>query len=69
MLLMGFLAPLEQLNGDVPWLCVLTPSDVFIKISADGLTPHLEKIFHEILRARQIKANEQGLELLLSAVG
>ena len=43
--------------------------DALIKISADGLTPHLEKIFHEILRACQVKANEQGLELLLSAVG
>ncbi|MFM2007250.1 MAG: hypothetical protein RLZZ09_2905 [Pseudomonadota bacterium] len=47
----------------------MTKGDALIKISADGLTPHLEKIFHEILRACQIKANEQGLELLLSAVG
>jgi len=47
----------------------LTLAGVFINISADGLTPHLEKIFHEILLACQIKANEQGLELLLSAVG
>lgn len=41
----------------------MTKGDALIKISADGLTPHLEKIFHEILRACQIKANEQGLEL------
>jgi len=47
----------------------MTKGDALIKISADGLTPHLEKIFHEILRACQVKANEQGLELLLSAVG
>ena len=47
----------------------MTKGDALIKISADGLTPHLEKIFHEILRACQVKANEQGLELLLSAMG
>jgi TP901 family phage tail tape measure protein len=41
--------------------------DTLLKVEAAGLTPHLERIFHEILRACQVKANEQGLELLLGA--
>lgn len=43
--------------------------DALIKISAKGLTPHLVNIFQETLHGCQIKANEQELELLLSAVG
>lgn len=41
--------------------------DTLLRVEAAGLTPHLERIFHEILRACQVKANEQGLELLLGA--
>ncbi len=36
-----------------------------IRISADGLKPHLEMILWEILEAIQIRANESGSEFLL----
>lgn len=41
--------------------------ETMLKVEAAGLAPHLERIFLEILRACQVKANEQGLELLLGA--
>ena len=44
----------------------LERGDTLIKVSADGVAPELERIFHEILRRCQLKANEQGLELLLA---
>ena len=47
----------------------LEKGDTLIKVQADGLAPELERIFHEILRRCQLKANEQGLELLLAGAG
>jgi TP901 family phage tail tape measure protein len=44
----------------------LERGDTLIKVNADGVAPELERIFHEILRRCQVKANEQGLELLLA---
>lgn len=39
--------------------------DSLIKVSADGLKPHLEMILWEILEAVQIRANESGSDFLL----
>jgi TP901 family phage tail tape measure protein len=46
-------------------LAVLERGDSMIKISADGLKPHLEMILWEILEAIQIRANASGSEFLL----
>lgn len=43
----------------------INSGDALIKIEATGLKQHLEKIFEEILKETQIKASEQGLNLLL----
>jgi hypothetical protein len=59
----------EQIADLKARTAAITKGNALINITADGLKPHPVKIFHEILRACQIKANEQGLELLLSAVG
>jgi TP901 family phage tail tape measure protein len=36
-----------------------------INVKADGLAPHLDAIFHEILEAAQVRATQQGLNLLV----
>ena len=43
----------------------LSSNDALIKMSADGLKPHLELILWEILEAIQVRANESGSEFLL----
>lgn len=47
---------------------LLARGDFMLKIDGTGLAPHLDRIFQEILRVCQIRANEQGLELLLGAL-
>lgn len=58
----------EQIKYMQARTTAMLKGDTLLKVEAAGLTPHLERIFHEILRACQVKANEQGLELLLGAV-
>ena len=43
----------------------LEAGDAIIKISADGLEPHLELILWEIVQKIQIRANEEQAEYLL----
>ena len=57
----------EQIKYMQARTMAMIKGDTLLKVEAAGLTPHLERIFHEILRACQVKANEQGLELLLGA--
>lgn len=57
----------EQIKYMQARTTAMLKGDTLLKVEAAGLTPHLERIFHEILRACQVKANEQGLELLLGA--
>ena len=58
----------EQIKYMQARTTAMMKGDTLLKVEASGLTPHLERIFHEILRACQVKANEQGLELLLGAM-
>ena len=57
----------EQIKYMQARTTAMLKGDTLLRVEAAGLTPHLERIFHEILRACQVKANEQGLELLLGA--
>jgi TP901 family phage tail tape measure protein len=57
----------EQIKYMQARTVAMLKGDTLLKVEAAGLAPHLERIFHEILRACQVKANEQGLELLLGA--
>lgn len=43
--------------------------DVGIKISADGLKPHLEAFMYEILNAIQVRATQDGVSFLIGAGG
>lgn len=43
----------------------MAKGDALIKVEAPGLKTHLEYIFGEILKETQVKASEQGLNLLL----
>lgn len=43
----------------------ISKGDSIIKVSAEGLTPALELIFNEVMRYSQIRATEEGLDLLL----
>jgi len=43
--------------------------DAIIKISGDGLAPYLEAFMWQILEAIQVRASQEGLELLLGALG
>lgn len=47
----------------------LGKGDALITIQADGLEPQLEAIWVEIMRKIQVKAAEEGLEMLLGAMG
>ena len=58
----------EQIKYMQARTTAMMKGDTLLKVEAANLTPHLERIFHEILRACQVKANEQGLELLLGAM-
>ncbi len=42
--------------------------EAIIKVSAAGLAPHLEAFMWEILEAIQVRASQEGLELLLGAL-
>lgn len=42
----------------------LRKGDAVIKVNAEGLTPALEMIFNEVLEFAQVRANQEGLELL-----
>lgn len=41
--------------------------DALIKIEGDGLAPHLEAFMWEILRAIQVRVNQDGYEMLMGA--
>lgn len=43
----------------------ITAGESLIKVEAANITPALERIFDEILKMAQVRANEEGLELLL----
>jgi len=43
----------------------LDKGEVAITVQAEGLTPALEMIFHEVLKMAQVEANAEGLEMLL----
>ncbi|VVS95356.1 phage tail tape measure protein [Desulfoluna spongiiphila] len=43
----------------------LQDGDVSLTVQAEGLTPALEMIFHEILKMAQLEANAEGVEMLL----
>lgn len=59
----------EQIAYTRACMTAMTKSDALMNISVEGHPSHLDTISHEPPRACQIKANEQGLKLLLSAVG
>jgi len=46
----------------------LDRGDAIIKISGDGLAPYLEAFMWQILEAIQVRASQEGLELLLGAL-
>lgn len=41
--------------------------DAIIKISGDGLKPHLEAMMWEVFKAVQVRVNQQGLSMLMGA--
>jgi hypothetical protein len=43
----------------------MTRADPFIKVEATNLKPALEMIFVEVMQYVQVRANSEGLELLL----
>ncbi len=43
----------------------LESGDVALTVQAEGLTPALEMIFHEVLKRAQIEANAEGLQMIL----
>jgi hypothetical protein len=43
--------------------------DAMINVHAEGLEPYLEAIWFEIMKKIQIKASEEGLEMLIGALG
>jgi hypothetical protein len=43
--------------------------DALITVQADCLEPHLENFWVEIMRTIQVKASEEGLEMLIGAMG
>jgi hypothetical protein len=47
----------------------LGKGDALITLQADGLEPQLEAIWVEIMRKIQVKASEEGLEMLIGAMG
>ncbi len=47
----------------------LGKTDALFRIEADGLEQPLEQIWREIMRKIQVKASEEGLEMLLGAMG
>jgi hypothetical protein len=55
----------QQIELNKLKLVTLERGDAMIKISADGLKPHLEMILWEIMESVQIRANESGSEFLL----
>jgi hypothetical protein len=57
-------AQIEQMKAQTD---ALIKGDGLIKIEGDGLKPHLEAFMWEILRAIQIKVNQDGLKMLLGA--
>jgi TP901 family phage tail tape measure protein len=46
----------------------LDRGDALIRVEADGLQPALEQIWYEIMRSIQVKAADEGLELLLGVM-
>jgi len=55
----------QQIELNKLKLSALERGDSMIKISADGLKPHLEMILWEVLEAIQVRANQSGSEFLL----
>ena len=43
----------------------LNNGDGMIKVTGDGLQPHLEAFMWEILKAIQVRVNADGLKMLL----
>ncbi|QSA97118.1 phage tail tape measure protein [Methylococcus sp. EFPC2] len=46
----------------------LNQGDALVKVESGTLQPALEMIFHEILKACQLRANQEGLEFLIGAL-
>jgi len=42
--------------------------DAIIRVSGDGLAPYLEAFMWQILEAIQVRASQEGLEMLLGAL-
>ena len=57
-------ATINQMNAQAN---ALIKGDGLIKISGDGLKPHLEAFMWEILQTIQVRVNADGLKLLLGA--
>ena len=55
-------AQIEQMRAQTN---ALLKGDGLIKVSGDGLQPHLEAIMWELLQAIQIRVNKDGLKMLL----
>jgi len=58
------LAQIEQIRAQTR---NLDKGDALIKVDGSGLQPHLEAFMFEILRAIQVRVNQDGLGLLLNA--
>lgn len=57
-------AQIENLRAQAK---ALSNGDALIKVDGAGLQPHLEAFMWEILRAVQVRVNQDGLELLVGA--
>lgn len=57
----------EQINLLRAKAQALSKGESLIKVSAEGLTPALELIFNEIMSYAQVRATQDGLDLLLGA--
>lgn len=55
----------EQIKALQARTRALNKGDALIKVSAEGLEPHLEAIWFEVLKAIQVRANQDGLEMLV----
>lgn len=58
-------AQVEYLNKRAE---ALGKGDALIRVEADGLQPALEQIWYEIMKEIQVRAADEGLELLLGAL-
>lgn len=54
-----------QINAEQERAEAFSRDGVKIEVNADGLEPHLESIWFEIMKVIQVRANEEGAEFLL----